>query len=178
MSSIATAAADLPDNGLAPAWATPADQGMRRLVQALLPLWHRHLVASRSESDRGVSDLLMHLSTVSTELDELAAAVGLANNAPSAPQSELQQVVQRLLDAVDGALVSFQFQDRVNQMLGVVQDDIDRLNTWVESDPVATTDAHVQIWLERLAASYTMPEQMALHDPTHDAAGPRGVEFF
>jgi hypothetical protein len=160
---------------------------MRNLARHLMPLWHRHLAASRHEADRGINDLLMHFSAVNLEVDALVALARAArsgttaqpgDNGDAALRDYLLQASQRLRDAVDGALVAFQFQDRLSQMLGVVQDDIERFRTWVATDPVVTTDAHVQLWLERLQDSYTMQEQVAAHHQIPDAATSRGVDFF
>ncbi|MCP5267351.1 MAG: hypothetical protein H6934_14635 [Burkholderiaceae bacterium] len=78
---------------------------------------------------------------------------------------------------IEQAMVGFQAQDRMSQMLGAVTADIDRLSDWLtQGNPQG--DAQVAEWLERLEATYTMEEQRSQHFG-HDAIEKQsGVEFF
>ena len=63
---------------------------------------------------------------------------------------------------VEGALVSLQFQDRVSQMLSLVNQDMDKLNNHlVEDNDVNHVNA--EAWLGDLAGTYTMAEQLTVH---------------
>jgi methyl-accepting chemotaxis protein len=67
---------------------------------------------------------------------------------------------------VENLLVSLQFQDRVSQIIGVVNDDIKRLKDIVASaQPVPAPDA----WVADLRQNYTMLDQHDVH-LGHDAA--------
>jgi methyl-accepting chemotaxis protein len=89
----------------------------------------------------------------------------------------LRETSQRVRDDLDGVFVSFQFQDRLNQMLGSVQDDMDRFEEWLRQTRAAN-QADAQRWLERLEASYTMEEQRSFHHGTTEIRKSAGVEFF
>ncbi len=66
---------------------------------------------------------------------------------------------------VEGALVALQFQDRVSQMLGHVYQDMDKLGSHITTAENAV-DIHsidVDEWLNELASTYTMAEQLTVH---------------
>jgi methyl-accepting chemotaxis protein len=63
---------------------------------------------------------------------------------------------------IEQLIVGMQFQDRVNQVIGVVEDDITRLQT-VLRDDVPLPPAGV--WLDDLKKHYTMREQREAHAP-------------
>ncbi len=59
---------------------------------------------------------------------------------------------------VEKLLMAMQFQDRVSQILGAVDDDMARMRTALEtSAPDALPDA--QAWLATFSKSYTMADQ-------------------
>ena len=83
--------------------------------------------------------------------------------------SGLQQQSENVASEIAGVLVALQFQDRVSQMLSLVNNDLGKLHDQVSErqqlsqagatpPPIA---AHA--WLEQLASTYTMPEQHAIH---------------
>ena len=82
-------------------------------------------------------------------------------------------------------LVSLQFQDRVGQMLSLVQDDMEKLERHLGqrqqaraegTGPAAIDDS---AWLADLARTYTMAEQHAVHSGTQPAAGAAAeITFF
>ena len=83
---------------------------------------------------------------------------------------------------VENLLVNLQFQDRVSQIISVVDSDIKRMKDVVESDlPVPTRDA----WIADLRENYTMLEQHDVHadaDPNAEStssssAAPAAVFF-
>ncbi len=83
--------------------------------------------------------------------------------------SGLQQQSENVASEIAGVLVALQFQDRVSQMLSLVNNDLGKLRDQVSerqqlSEAGATPPpiaAHA--WLEQLASTYTMPEQHAIH---------------
>jgi methyl-accepting chemotaxis protein len=98
----------------------------------------------------------------------------------------MQDSAQRLrtdADAVSVQIeqlhVDLQFQDRLNQVLGSVRDDVDRLHGVLDGPgPVPDPAA----WLAALEAGYAMHEQRANHRAGAPAAGPQAgtgpVTFF
>lgn len=80
---------------------------------------------------------------------------------------------------VENLLVNLQFQDRVSQIIGVIDGDIRRLQGVVASDQ-AVPDR--RDWLSQLHSNYTMDDQREAHQvPGHarkSAAGQSEVSFF
>jgi methyl-accepting chemotaxis protein len=69
---------------------------------------------------------------------------------------------------IENLLISLQFQDRVSQIIGVVDDDIRRLQGVVESgEPVPD----LQAWMTELQQHYTMNEQHDVHASTATGSG-------
>jgi len=84
---------------------------------------------------------------------------------------------------VESAMVSLQFQDRVSQMLGHVHQDIDKLNSHLTA--VNTTELNsinADEWLGDLAGTYTMVEQLTVHqgngDPVQSISAESEITFF
>jgi methyl-accepting chemotaxis protein len=74
------------------------------------------------------------------------------------------------------ALVHFQFQDRVSQILRTVIQDMERLSEWVEHNPSAL---EAETWLADLERTYTTEEQVAIHKGTDvQAPGSSEITFF
>ena len=83
--------------------------------------------------------------------------------------STLQQQSENVASEIADVLVALQFQDRVSQMLSLVNNDLGKLHehmnerqqlsqAGIASPPIGADD-----WLEQLASTYTMPEQHAIH---------------
>lgn len=82
-----------------------------------------------------------------------------------------------LRDEIDRVFVAFQFQDRMNQMLGSINDDMTRFTDWIGQHDKATR-ADAMRWLEALEQTYTMEEQRSHHHGTVEVRRSAGVEFF
>lgn len=63
-------------------------------------------------------------------------------------------------EGISEALVHFQFQDRVSQILQTVVRDMEKLAVRLESDP---SGLEIDSWLDELERTYTTQEQLALH---------------
>ncbi|WP_157270808.1 methyl-accepting chemotaxis protein [Azohydromonas aeria] len=74
-------------------------------------------------------------------------------------------------------LVSFQFGDRLNQMLCILGQDMERFVAWLAENRDAS-NADAAQWLATLEASYTMEEQRARHHDNVLVQRSAGVEFF
>ena len=94
-------------------------------------------------------------SVVQVVLDDFSGGVaGLAQRLEL-----LQEHGRRVEQTVNGVLVELQFQDRVSQILGHVQDDAERLRQSVQADEIPER----ALWLKTLEASYTTAEQRDIH---------------
>ncbi|MEX8520340.1 MAG: methyl-accepting chemotaxis protein [Leptothrix sp. (in: b-proteobacteria)] len=89
----------------------------------------------------------------------------------------LRLASMELRDQIDHVFVSFQFQDRLSQMLGGIRDDMARFTDWMGTNQPATR-VEATRWLEALEQTYTMEEQRAHHHGTVEVRRSAGVEFF
>jgi len=79
---------------------------------------------------------------------------------------------------IEQLIVGLQFQDRVNQVVGVLDHEMNRLRDQVDS---GTEPPSPEQWLDELQQQYTMREQRRNHAPTAavaSAQAPRTVVFF
>lgn len=141
----------------------PAGEPIRQLASAVLPLWMRHLETAQQQSEEGISSLLRLFA-------ELRPHLPLTGGTQTAPRpAKGGPSVHELLDSI---LMSFQYQDRVAQMVRLLQDDMQRLQQ-AASDPATDPAAFdAQAWLARLESCYAMEEQRQTHNVmlTGDAA--------
>ena len=80
-----------------------------------------------------------------------------------------EQETQLVSQQIERMYVGFQYQDRISQMMGLLQDDMARLASAL-ADPLATPDALVpEAWLARLAAQYVMQDQRQDHAAKSDS---------
>lgn len=95
----------------------------------------------------------------------------------SRSQRTLHEAGAQVQGEIERILVGLQSQDRLNQMLGSVTDDMVRLQKWLEGQEDSAARS-ATLWLERLEASYTMEEMRStLHD-TVAVEKESSVEFF
>jgi methyl-accepting chemotaxis protein len=120
-------------------------------------------VAKAAEHEKGIFDRSSHavngVLTHMRQLSEDALAMKSRGNA--------------IRHNIEHLMVSMQFQDRVNQILSVVEDDMARLKHQADADgPVP--DSHQ--WLRELEGHYTMNEQHrpGAFSPEEQAAPPAG----
>lgn len=201
------------------------------LCTAVLPVWARHLAASRSQSEEAVTEMLSafseispHLAMAARQSRQVSAALVVGEGgvmqlaqacekelSPLLPKLDanaaaavhrviamvgqsiaaLEQVVPPLVHEtdvvskqVDRMYVGFQFQDRINQMMTLLLQDIARLQSLL-ADPGANEDALASTdWLARLESQYTMAEQhgdsalgAACH-PDEPSTGHGEADFF
>jgi methyl-accepting chemotaxis protein len=114
-------------------------------VEALAQVSAAHDAEAADHARKTIDSVLATMGSTLTTLD--AASTRLADDAQSA-----QQQIQQLL-------VSFQFQDRLNQVLTLLHGDMQRLAAVLEHQGQAPGELDPNAWLARLAASYAMSEQ-------------------
>ncbi|HMY98871.1 MAG TPA: hypothetical protein PLU79_04385, partial [Burkholderiaceae bacterium] len=78
---------------------------------------------------------------------------------------------------VERVLMGFQAQDRFNQMLGNICEDMERLQHWLHQQGDLSAN-QAAVWLERLEASYTMEAQRTQHHGQRQIEREAQVEFF
>jgi methyl-accepting chemotaxis protein len=146
----------------------------------------RQLSAASADTGKQITDRMTQVTTL------MRATVDAANRAAVDDQAAVElstSVVEDVLTHVrelgvssdrmrdqgqiirqdiESLLVNLQFQDRVSQIISVVDDDIRRLQEVVETDqPVPGP----QTWLTELRQHYTMNEQHDVHAPRAPGAG-------
>lgn len=90
---------------------------------------------------------------------------------------ELRELGEKLQSDLDTVCMSFQFQDRVTQMLNSIGNDMSKFTEWVKAHPDAT-HADAAQWLEDLARTYTMEDQRSYHHGAVKIDHGESVEFF
>ena len=135
----------------------------------------RQITAALSQGDGGMTQLAQacnnELSPLLSRLDEDAAAsirrvmamiaqsVGALEQVTRPFEHETQMVGQQ----VERMYVGFQYQDRISQMMTLLHDDIQRLQS-VIVEPGHDLNALTQeAWLTRLESQYAMAEQHQNH---------------
>lgn len=198
--------------------ATDAAQALVALCSGVLPVWVRHLAASRAQSETAVSEMMQAFANISPHLHsaqqqslQITAALspgdqsltGLAQACENVltPLRENAQLPAGGVAAIDSALalvrdavtaieqinrpfsqetyavaeqvermyIGFQYQDRISQMIALLEADIGRLQEVVEGRLADTPE--LQSWLARLEEQYVMAEQRKNH-ARDDKAGP------
>jgi hypothetical protein len=154
-----------------------AGDALTRLCVEVLPIWLRQIAQARTQSETACSDMLAAFAPLVPLMDRLAAAqarvipTGAAPEAPPAqPEthelnsllSALQAPLQAWGDCRERLFVSIQYQDRINQMLQLLQDDVSRLDAALQSG-TAPESLEVKPWLQRLEQAYAMNEQREAH---------------
>ena len=112
------------------------------------------------------------------ELNPLLAELGAVRGAPIRRVLDLMRKAVQVLesatqplsydaDAVNSNIermyVGFQYQDRINQMMNLLQEDITRLHQLLEDAQAAPDALALQPWLDHLESLYAMTEQHRAH---------------
>ncbi|SDA80062.1 hypothetical protein SAMN03159443_03192 [Pseudomonas sp. NFACC15-1] len=133
--------------------AVSPDEGLGEVCAQVLPIWSHQIDAARILSEESILKLSNRFATLSGDIGT-SATHGTGENVAA---------------QIAGVLVALQFQDRVGQMLSLVNNDLRKLHAHIverqqlalTGDTPAPIDADT--WLEQLASTYTMPEQHAIH---------------
>ena len=95
----------------------------------------------------------------------IGRAFGLVQNAVLALEDiakPFSHETQMVAEQVERMYIAFQFQDRISQMMALLESDIDRMHK-AFGDAAQATPVLDQ-WLEQLASQYAMKEQRQNHD--------------
>jgi methyl-accepting chemotaxis protein len=103
-----------------------------------------------------IASVLKHFTQAATKLADSEELLRTENNA--------------INHEISDVFVDLQFQDRVSQILTLVSDDLNKLEQHLnelknkETSDGLSRSVNVEQWLEELAMTYTMEEQLATHD--------------
>lgn len=89
----------------------------------------------------------------------------------------LREAGSAVRNEVERVLMGFQAQDRFNQMLGSIGEDMERLEQWMQQRGDLSNN-QATVWLARLEAAYTMEEQRTQHHGQRVIEREAQVEFF
>lgn len=98
-----------------------------------------------------------HRAAVQSVLAMVDAAVGALEQVARPFQRETQLVAEQ----VERMYIGFQYQDRISQMMTLLEGDIAQLQQALDAGDVAALD--LQQWLQRLESLYAMNEQRQDH---------------
>jgi len=106
-----------------------------------------------ARDDAFIKEAEEKIQTVVSEFRQVAETISESTLGMEAANTNVQQ-------GISEALVHFQFQDRVSQMLWTVMHDMEKLADWLEQNP---TGLEADKWLNELERTYTTEEQLAIH---------------
>ena len=167
---------------------------LQNLVRSLIS--GQQLDSEHQSMEQLGNDTLEQLSRLQNQIDKAMGSLAQMAHEPlrpqaplgvgsaASPQDEDAAFAQTLQQALEDILVQLQFQDRVDQILSGVQNDMRRLENVIglalaaaEHRPEPPDTA---AWLEALKNSYTTHEQRVLHNSDQAESGNKqnNITFF
>ncbi len=146
------------------------------LSKNLTGLRHRLDELNRKTQLAGVDDAELLHRTEHAARDVVLALLGSLAEVNRASR-DLRSAGREVQSDLEKIMVSLQSQDRLNQMLGAVNDDIERYVAWLYGGTDAAAESSAA-WLTRLEASYTMEELRSAHHGNVVIDQESSVEFF
>jgi methyl-accepting chemotaxis protein len=137
----------------------------------------QQIAEALSQADGGVTGLATACERVLTPLLQNAAlpsggaeAIGQVLAMVRGAVSSLEQIAkpfthetQMVAEQVERMYIGFQYQDRISQMMALLEGDIARLQDALAGK---TQDHNVELWLAQLESQYAMSEQHQTHSGT------------
>lgn len=117
------------------------------------------LIMSRDATTRDDEVVANSEAMITHVMDQLHSTT----DALDGTATKLHQENKVIKQEIENALVALQFQDRVGQMLGHVNQDLEKLNLQLSSHSDAKQMIDAEAWMHDLASTYTMSEQLAVH---------------
>ena len=165
---------------------------LQNLVRSLVN--GRQLDSEQNMEQLG-NDTLEQLARLQTQIDKAMGSLAQMAHEPvraqaplnpdaAAPRDEEAAFAQSLPQALEDILVQLQFQDRVDQILSGVQNDMRRLENVITLALAAAEHRpeppDTAAWLEALKNSYTTHEQRVLHSSDQAESGDKqnNITFF
>ncbi|WP_081609312.1 methyl-accepting chemotaxis protein [Zestomonas thermotolerans] len=149
---------------------------IRQTVDTVTEVIHKAqgLSASFAESEQAVvAESQQRVAQIIGDFDQTASML-------QESLSELQQERQLVESEINQLVMHLQFQDRVDQIMGHLGDDMQHLGQALETLDENGQLPSVADWLERLKSTYTTLEQHELHDgrSTASANTSSSITFF
>jgi hypothetical protein len=153
-----------------------APQAIVDLCAGLLPVWTRHLAASRAQSETAVHSMLQAFASIGPQLQQLQRQAAAADheNTPVSQPGPAGDISQH----IDAMYAGFQYQDRISQMMALLESDMQRMQQVLDGE--STDVPQIQEWLAQLESRYAMAEQRISHHGADgaDSAGGKETDFF
>ena len=196
--------------GVLPVWArhlatskTQSEQAVSQMLQAFADIGPHIGMAERQSqqitealnpSEGGITGLAQACAQVLAPLanhkqlpdggaQAIAQALALVQNAVSALENiskPFAHQTQMVAQQVDRMYMGLQYQDRISQMMTLLEDDMARLQAAMMTPGAAAPG--LDEWLKRLQSQYAMAEQRSDHQAQGGATKPSGdsqeTEFF
>jgi ABC-type transporter Mla subunit MlaD len=180
------------------------------LCAGILPVWARHLAASRAQSEVAVTQMLQafadigpHINMAERQSQQITDALSQSDGGvtgltqacervlgpllsgsqlPPGAHEAIEQVLvmvrtavtaleqipkpfthetQMVAEQVERMYVGFQYQDRISQMMALLENDIARLQSAIEGKSAELPE--LDAWLAQLESLYAMEEQRQNH---------------
>ena len=119
--------------------------------------------------DAAIAPLLQHPELPAGGAEAIQSVLSLVRIAVGTLEQFSQPLSQEthvVAEQVERMYMGFQYQDRISQMMCLLEADMSRLQALMDGSGADVPD--LQNWLARLEAQYAMVEQLAIHA---DAAG-------
>lgn len=114
--------------------------------------------------EAALAPLLQHPQLPAGGADAIQAALALVRNAVGALaqiSQPLSQETHAVAEQVERMYMGFQYQDRISQMMALLESDMARLQALMAEGGADAPD--LQSWLERLESQYAMADQRQSH---------------
>lgn len=121
--------------------------------------------------EQALAPLQNHPQLPAGGAEAIAAVLALVRSAAGTVErlsQPLSYETQLVAEQVERMYIAFQFQDRISQMIALLEADMARLQDALEGRSTETPD--VQAWLQRLEAQYAMSDQRHSHAGAPNAA--------
>jgi len=145
-----------------------------------------NIVDAVNDTQKQAEDSISHNRTVvddgKTTIDSVFARLQETIETLQDDSSSLRSSSEDIRDQISGVLVSFQFQDRISQILNKVLSDMNMMIEDVNSsqsqrlDGVALTPVKYEEQVKKMQDSYTTEEQHYMHDNPQVHKGPDSSE--
>lgn len=128
--------------------------------------------------EAALEPLLQHAQLPAGGADAIAAALALVRNAVETIEHISQPLSHETLEVaqqVERMYIAFQYQDRISQMIALLEQDMARLQDVVEGRSQDTPQ--LSVWLSRLEAQYAMADQRNSHVGAQNASSGDGTDI-
>lgn len=157
-----------------------AERQSRQISDALSPS-DGGIVGLADACEARLSPLIADASLPASSRDAVNQVLAMVRNAVHALQSisqPFEHETQMVAQQVEHMYTGFQYQDRINQMMALLEADMARLRSAL-TNPAAEVP-QIDRWMAQLESQYAMAEQRDNHMEARarESGGPKEAEFF